>query len=117
MGKTFRVLTINPGSTSTKIAVFDNETKVTEQTLRHSNEELAPFKNITEQFDFRKNIILDCLKENNIATESFDAVVGRGGNFKASCQRHIRGKSGDAGYIDRQKHSAARSEPGGDDCL
>lgn len=82
MGKTFRVLTINPGSTSTKIAVFDNETKVTEQTLRHSNEELAPFKNITEQFDFRKNIILDCLKENNIATESFDAVVGRGGNLK-----------------------------------
>jgi hypothetical protein len=52
--KTYTLLTINPGSTSTKIALFDDENQRFEKTLRHSNEELAPYKKIADQFAFRK---------------------------------------------------------------
>lgn len=77
-----RQLIINPGSTSTKIAVFQNEESIFEITLRHSNEELSKFQKVADQFEFRKNIIVDALKENNITLESLDAVVGRGGLLK-----------------------------------
>lgn len=72
-------LIINPGSTSTKIAVFEDESLVFEKTLRHSNEELSPYHNVADQFEFRKQLILEALKENNINVESLNAVVGRGG--------------------------------------
>ena len=78
-----KILTINPGSTSTKIAVFNNLESVFEKTLRHSVDELADFQNITDQFEFRRNIILDCLKEENISVDSFDAIAGRGGMLKS----------------------------------
>ncbi len=77
-----RQLVINPGSTSTKIAVFDNEEVLFEKTLRHSTEELAPFKKITEQYEFRMNIIVEALKENGIEISSLSAAVGRGGLLK-----------------------------------
>ena len=54
-----RLLIINPGSTSTKIAVFEDEKPLLEQTLRHSAEELKDFNLITDQYQFRKNIILE----------------------------------------------------------
>ncbi len=79
MQDVFRLLIINPGSTSTKIAIFDNEKPVLEQTLRHSNEELAPFKTIADQYEFRKNVILDTLNTNGINITKLSAVVGRGG--------------------------------------
>lgn len=72
-------LIINPGSTSTKIAVFEDESLVFEKTLRHSNEELSPYHNVADQFEFRKQLILEALKENDINVESLNAVVGRGG--------------------------------------
>lgn len=72
-------LIINPGSTSTKIAVFEDESLVFEKTLRHSNEELSPYHNVADQFEFRKQLILEALKENDIKVESLNAVVGRGG--------------------------------------
>lgn len=75
------ILAINPGSTSTKIAVYENEKPVLTHTIRHSVEELSPFKNITDQYEFRKTLILNALKENNIPL-SFDAVIGRGGLVK-----------------------------------
>lgn len=77
-----RQLIINPGSTSTKIAVYENENSVFEITLRHSNEELGKYSKVADQFEFRKNLIVDSLKENNISLESLDAVVGRGGLLK-----------------------------------
>lgn len=80
--KIYRILSINPGSTSTKIAVYENEREVFEKTLRHSNEELGGFEDIFSQKEFRKNVILDVLKENDIAIETLDAVVGRGGLLK-----------------------------------
>lgn len=73
-----KILAINPGSTSTKMAVFDNNEKIFSQNLRHNVEDLAPFTQVIEQFDFRKNLVLNALKENGIPCE-FDAVIGRGG--------------------------------------
>ena len=61
-----RSLIINPGSTSTKIGVFEDETQILDKTLRHSTEEIAQFATIFAQKDFRKQIILDALKEENI---------------------------------------------------
>lgn len=77
-----RQLIINPGSTSTKIAVFEDENSVFETTLRHSNEEVGKYSNVADQFEFRKNLILTALMENNIALESLNAAVGRGGLLK-----------------------------------
>jgi len=74
-----RILTINPGSTSTKIAVYEGEKAVLLSTLRHSVEELKIFPSIVDQFSFRKNIILDALKQSDIDIHSIDMVVGRGG--------------------------------------
>ena len=82
MQEVYRLLIINPGSTSTKIAIFDNEKPVLETTLRHSNEELAPYKTIAEQFEFRKNVILDTLNANGINITKLSGVVGRGGLLK-----------------------------------
>ena len=61
-----RILAINPGSTSTKIAVYDNDQEVFETTLRHSTEEINQYELIFDQYDFRKKVILDALDENNI---------------------------------------------------
>ncbi|KRQ87173.1 Butyrate kinase 2 [Caloramator mitchellensis] len=79
----FRMLVINPGSTSTKIAVFDDLNPVFVDTLRHSSEELAPYKTIFEQYEFRKSVILNALKEKDVPVESLNAVVGRGGLLKS----------------------------------
>jgi butyrate kinase len=75
-------LIINPGSTSTKIAVYSDETMIYEKTIRHTNEELQPYSNVADQFEFRKEIIISQLSENNISLNELDAVVGRGGLLK-----------------------------------
>ena len=80
--ETYRLLVINPGSTSTKIAVFENEDTIFEETLRHSTEELSKYEKIFDQYEFRKNIIVESLKKNGIEIESLSAVVGRGGMLK-----------------------------------
>ncbi|CAK7000903.1 butyrate kinase [Tissierella carlieri] len=77
-----RLLIINPGSTSTKIAVFDDEKSIFEETLRHSVEEISAFNKIYDQYEFRKNIIVEALKKNDISIESLDGVIGRGGLLK-----------------------------------
>lgn len=78
----YKILIINPGSTSTKLGVYEDETQIIDETLRHSSEEIAKYPTIYSQKDFRKNIILNFLKEKNIALDSFDVVVGRGGLLK-----------------------------------
>ncbi|MBO7356813.1 MAG: butyrate kinase, partial [Lachnospiraceae bacterium] len=75
-------LIINPGSTSTKVGIFEDETCVMDETLRHSTEEISQYPSIIAQKDFRKNIILDFLKNSNIDVNSFDFIVGRGGLLK-----------------------------------
>jgi len=80
--KDFRVLAINPGSTSTKIAVFQNTEPVFLKNIKHSPEELSGFSKITEQFPFRKEIILRQLQIADIQLNDIQAVVGRGGLLK-----------------------------------
>lgn len=73
------LLAINPGSTSTKIGVYEDETPVIVEVLRHSIEEIEHFSSIYEQFEFRKEAILSCLKKHDFDIRNLDAVVGRGG--------------------------------------
>lgn len=75
-------LIINPGSTSTKIGVFEDETLLFEETLRHSTEEIAQYASIVDQKDFRKEIIINLLNEKNFDINSLNMVVGRGGMLK-----------------------------------
>ena len=82
MDKKYRILAINPGSTSTKIAVYDDENEVFIKTIRHSAEKIGEYQTIHEQYGFRKELILNSLEVNGIALGSLDAVVGRGGNMK-----------------------------------
>ena len=76
------ILAINPGSTSTKFSLFEEEVLIFESTLRHSCEELAKFEKITDQFHFRKNLIMNELSDRNIDLSRIAAVVGRGGLVK-----------------------------------
>ena len=78
----YKSLIINPGSTSTKIGVFEDETLLFEETLRHSTEEIAQYASIVDQKDFRKNIIVNLLKEKNFDMKELSVVVGRGGMLK-----------------------------------
>lgn len=80
MGK--KSLIINPGSTSTKIGVFEDETLLFDETLRHTTEEIASYASIVDQKDFRRDIITNFLKEKNFDLKSLDFVVGRGGMLK-----------------------------------
>nr|WP_207716123.1 butyrate kinase [Clostridium beijerinckii] len=76
------MLIINPGSTSTKISVFEDEKEVFGETIRHSSEEIGKFKHISDQQNFRTEVILKILKDNKIDIKELDAVVGRGGLLK-----------------------------------
>lgn len=77
----YRILVINPGSTSTKVAVYINESPLCVTTIRHSVEELAKYDQIIDQHDFRRQLVIDWLRANDIPFE-FDAIIGRGGLIK-----------------------------------
>ncbi|MDM8534049.1 butyrate kinase [Clostridiaceae bacterium HSG29] len=76
------ILTINPGSTSTKVAIFKGKENVLQKNLDHSSEELDKFEEITDQYEYRKDIILDWVKGENYDLSQFKAIVGRGGLLK-----------------------------------
>lgn len=78
----YKLLIINPGSTSTKIGVFENESLICEETLRHSVKDLKNFSKMYDQLHFRKDIILKTLKNNNIDLDTIDCAIGRGGLLK-----------------------------------
>lgn len=82
MTENYRLLVINPGSTSTKIGVFDGDKLIFDETLRHSVEELSKYEKIFDQYEFRKDIILKTLLKNEIDINTLSAVVGRGGLLK-----------------------------------
>ncbi|MCL2718039.1 MAG: butyrate kinase [Lachnospiraceae bacterium] len=72
-------LVINPGSTSTKIGVFEDDTLLFQETLRHTTEEIAAFATVADQKDFRRDIILKFFEEKNIDINSLNMIVGCGG--------------------------------------
>ena len=76
------ILVVNPGSTSTKIAIYDHSETVWQETIRHTAEELAQYDNISDQLPFRKQLVLEQLKASGIDLSSFRAVIGRGGLIK-----------------------------------
>ena len=75
------ILAINPGSTSTKMAVFEDEKPMVLRSISHSPEELSQFDDVIEQLDYRKQLILKELERMNVPLE-FEAVIGRGGLVK-----------------------------------
>lgn len=79
MASTQRLLIINPGSTSTKIAIFENERLAYKEDLRHSSDELARFSRVYDQYAYRKDMILQWLVSIGVTPGSLSAVVGRGG--------------------------------------
>ena len=81
MAKSYRILVINPGSTSTKVGVFDGETEVFTKNVAHEASKLAEFASVSDQMPYRRDMILTALKENGVALESIDAFVGRGGGL------------------------------------
>ena len=78
-----RILVMNLGSTSSKIAVYDDDREVFNDTIRHSTEELAPFGDVTDQFGFRKEKVFGSLERNGVPVDSLTAAVSRGGNIIA----------------------------------
>ncbi|MGL5328078.1 MAG: butyrate kinase [Peptostreptococcaceae bacterium] len=82
MEKVYRFLIINPGSTSTKISIYDNENEFLTKTIAHSSEVINQYKEIYDQFDFRKEIIMKTLEEENINLKELSAIIARGGNMK-----------------------------------
>ncbi len=77
--KKYKSLVINPGSTSTKIAVFKNAEVIIEKNIKHSNEDLQAFATVMSQKDFRRNIIESTLIEVNLELSNIDFFIGRGG--------------------------------------
>jgi butyrate kinase len=74
-----RVLAINPGSTSTKVAVYDGETPRFVRTLHHPADEIAQFAHVADQYAFRRDAVLSLLRQEGVALDTLSAVVGRGG--------------------------------------
>lgn len=79
MENLFKLLIINPGSTSTKIAVFENDHVIFEKKITHTTEELKPYPNIISQLDYRKKTINDAVEGEGINPSELSAIVGRGG--------------------------------------
>lgn len=77
-----KILVINPGGTSTKIAVYEEENEEMSINIDHPAEELSHFKSITDQMPFRKDVILKTIEEKGYKLSDFNAICGRGGMFK-----------------------------------
>lgn len=75
----YQILVINPGSTSTKIAVFQNEELIFEQNIVHPLKKLSQFTRISDQLGFRKELVLETIIDNGILLQNLDAIVARGG--------------------------------------
>ena len=92
----YRILVINPGSTSTKIGVYEDEQLLFDKTLRHSAEEVAQFNSIAAQKDWRRDLVMRALREQGIDARTLSAVSGRGGLL-----RPIRGGTYNVGSISK----------------
>ncbi|MCR8967031.1 butyrate kinase [Streptococcus zalophi] len=78
----YQILVINLGSTSTKIAFFEDQKKIIQETVKHPTEDLMAFNNVSHQIDYRKAAIEDFMTRHHIDKKKLDAVVSRGGNTR-----------------------------------
>ena len=81
MSDTIKLLAINPGSTSTKIAVFENGKKLFGLDVNHDAAKLDEFREISDQFEYRRDMIIEVLSKEGFKLEDFTAFVGRGGGL------------------------------------
>ncbi len=77
-----KILVVNPGSTSTKIGLFEDSTELWTETIRHEPDELKRFATVWEQYPYRKKIIMEILEKKGVLKEKIAAVAGRGGLFR-----------------------------------
>lgn len=77
-----KVLVINPGATSTKVAVFEEERELLKKSIIHTAQELEGFDRVIDQADFRQRAVLEAVAEGGFRLEDFDAVCGRGGLYR-----------------------------------
>ena len=77
-----KVLVINPGATSTKVAVFEEEQELLKKSIVHTAQELEGFERVIDQADFRQRAVLEAVAEGGFRLEDFDAVCGRGGLYR-----------------------------------
>ena len=77
-----KVLVINPGATSTKVAVFEEERELLKKSIVHTAQELEGFDRVIDQADFRQRAVLEAVAEGGFRLEDFDAVCGRGGLYR-----------------------------------
>lgn len=77
-----KILVINPGSTSTKVAVFENLDLLVKKTIRHTAKSLKKFNDLVDQIDMRKKVVIDFLEKNNIELSEIEGFIGRGGLMK-----------------------------------
>lgn len=102
--KAVKILVINPGSTSTKIAVYENESEKFKINIEHTPEELAPYTFVAEQFELRKNAVLKALNDNGFDLSDLDVISARGGllpPLKGGAYRI------NAAMVDRLRHRPA----------
>lgn len=78
----YKLLVINPGSTSTKIAIFENEKQIFKATIKHSLDDLKDFRTILEQTDYRLNLIREELNKADYSINDFSAIAARGGMLR-----------------------------------
>lgn len=81
-GNTMRILAINPGGTSTKIAVYEGKKQLFKRTVNHSADDLKKYKKVFDEYEYRRKLIIDALKEEDVELSSLAAVAGRGGLLK-----------------------------------
>jgi butyrate kinase len=79
MGK--NILVINPGSTSTKIALYEDAKRLWDVNILHSTEELSKYMHILDQVDMRYDLVMQAMKDKGFNTAGLSAIVSRGGPF------------------------------------
>ena len=75
-----KLLIINPGSTSTKISIYEDEKKLCEESIFHDAPQLLQYKHVNDQLPFRRKVTEDFLKMNHLTLQDIDVFVGRGGS-------------------------------------
>ena len=107
MERIYRMLVINPGSTSTKISVFENRKNLFTDSIFHDAPELLSYGTVSEQLPMRRKVVLDFLAENGIDINDIDVFIGRGGCAYSQKEGVMR--------IDRKLYEDTRDDKGGSD--
>ena len=102
-----RILVINPGSTSTKVSVFDDDKEVFTESVFHDAPELLKYKTTNDQLPFRKKVVLDLLEKHSVDISTVDAFAGRGGCAYSQKEGVMK--------IDRRLFEDTRDDKGGSD--